>query len=96
MIVADAQDADLLRDRRWRAYPPKPWMPHKVEVRGGSGRGLALHQHVMAGEKWVQVVNGSGCDVRRENLRRMSRTKRRRNETRDSRTQLTSRTSKAA
>lgn len=73
VIVADARDGNLLGERRWRVYPSKPWMPHRVEARGGEGRGLPLHRHLTEGEKWVQIVSGYGCDVRPRNLRQMTR-----------------------
>lgn len=72
VIIASRRDADLVADRRWRVYPAKPWMPHEFELRGG-GRGLPLHQHAMDRGKQVRVIDGNGCDVRRENLRPMTR-----------------------
>ncbi len=72
VIIADALDGDLLRERRWRVYSSKPWMPHRFEVRGGPGNGMPLHQHVMHGEKWVRIINSNGCDVRRANVLVMS------------------------
>jgi hypothetical protein len=37
------------------------------------GNGLPLHSHVMDGARWVQIVNGNPCDVRRENLGPMTK-----------------------
>jgi len=73
VVLASPEDADLLRARRWRVYPSKTGTRHKVELRGGTRRGLPLQRHIMGREECVRVVNGYGCDVRRENLKRMTR-----------------------
>ena len=46
VVFASPVDADLLRSRRWRVYPSKVSTRHKVEVRGGTRRGLPLQRHV--------------------------------------------------
>ena len=62
VVFADAADADLLRARRWRVIPSKVRTRHKVEVRGGTGRGLPIHRHVMGRGDCVRVINRYGCD----------------------------------
>ena len=73
VVFADAADADLLRGRRWRVIPSKVRTRHKVELRGGTGRGLPIHRHVMGRGDCVRVINRNGCDCRRVNLVRMTR-----------------------
>lgn len=73
VVFASPEDAKLLRDRRWRVYPSKAGTLHRVELRGGTRRGLPLQRHVMGREACVRVINRYGCDVRRENLKRMTR-----------------------
>lgn len=73
VVFASPQDADLLRSRRWRVYPSKLGTRHRVELRGGTRRGLPLQRHVMGREACVRIVNRYGCDVRRENLKRVTR-----------------------
>lgn len=73
VVLASPEDAALLRSRRWRVYPSKAGTLHRVELRGGTRRGLPLQRHVMGREACVRVVNRNGCDVRRENLKRMTR-----------------------
>ena len=59
--------------RRWRVIASKVRTRHKVELRGGTGRGLPIHRHVMGRGDCVRVINRNGCDVRRANLKRMTR-----------------------
>lgn len=73
VVLASPEDAELVRSRRWRVYPSKAGTLHKVELRGGTRRGLPLQRHVMGRDACVRVVNRNGCDVRRENLRQMTR-----------------------
>jgi hypothetical protein len=73
VVFASPEDAGLLRSRRWRVYPSKLRTRHKVELRGGTGRGLPLQRHVLGREDCVRITNRYGCDVRRTNLRRMTR-----------------------
>ena len=40
VIMASPEDADLLRERKWRPMPTKVRTRHKVELKGGSRRGL--------------------------------------------------------
>lgn len=73
VVFADAADADLLRGRRWRVIPSARRTRHKVELKGGTGRGLPIHRHVMGRGDCVRVINRYGCDCRRVNLKRMTR-----------------------
>lgn len=73
VVFASPVDADLLRSRRWRVYPSKVSTRHKVEVRGGTRRGLPLQRHVMGRGACVRIINRYGCDCRRVNLSRMTR-----------------------
>ena len=73
VVIADAADAELLRGRRWRVIPSARRTRHKVELRGGTGRGLPIHRHIMGRGDCVRVINRNACDVRRVNLARMTR-----------------------
>ena len=73
VILASPQDAHLVTSRRWRVYPSKVRTRHRVELKGGTRRGLPLQRLIMGREKCVRLLNGYGCDVRRENLKQMTR-----------------------
>lgn len=73
VIFASPQDAHLVTSRRWRPYPTKVRTRHKLELKGGTRRGLPLQRLIMGREKCVRLLNGYGCDVRRENLKQMTR-----------------------
>lgn len=73
VITASPQDAHLLRERKWRPMPTKIRTRHKVELKGGSRRGLPLQRLLTGREACTRFVNGYGCDVRRANLKSMTR-----------------------
>ena len=73
VILASPQDANVLRERKWRPMPTKIRTRHKVELKGGSRRGLPPQRLIMGREACTRFLNGYGCDVRRENLKRMTR-----------------------
>jgi hypothetical protein len=73
VILASPEDAHLVTSRKWRPMPTKVRTRHKVELKGGSRRGLALQRLIMGREACTRFLNGYGCDVRRANLRRMTR-----------------------
>jgi hypothetical protein len=73
VIICDASDAHLLSMRRWRVFPTRPRCRAKVQLQGGP-RGMPFQRLVLSGAKnAVRFINGSGTDVRRENLRRVTR-----------------------
>lgn len=73
VILASPQDAHLVSERKWRVFPSRMRTRHKIELRGGTRRGLPLQRLIMGREACVRIVNRNGCDVRRENLKQMTR-----------------------
>ena len=73
VILASPQDAHLVSERKWRVFPAKIRTLHKIELKGGTRRGLPLQRLIMGREACVRIVYRNGCDVRRGNLKRMTR-----------------------
>ena len=73
VILASPEDAHLVGERNWRPMPTKIRTRHKVDLKGGSRRGLPLQRLIMGREACTRFLNGYGCDVRRANLKRMTR-----------------------